>query len=122
MDPWLYFQAPPIDVLHDGKLIDLMPIQLPQEDELLRDAVPWNALFYFIATYPFVIGSIFFVGLLTCLFLPLNIISQLLFATVLKDWFAKHVPAEYLKKQIDFVDYVRTHYPKKIPTGDGPKE
>lgn len=114
MPQWLYFEKPPIDVLHDGKRIVVTTTQLPQ-DEDNKEAIPQDVLISFLYTYPFAIGVVFLIGIVTCVIFAVGLLTQLLFSRRMKDWQAKYTTKEYVKKQMDFIDYVREHYPKNLP-------
>lgn len=119
MPPWLYFEKPPIDVLHDGKRVEILTTSLPY-DEDSREPVPTDVAVAFILTYPITLGILLVIGLMACVIFAISLLGQLLFSGRLRDVQARYANKEQLKKQIDFIDYVRTHYPKNMP--DAPKD
>ena len=101
--PWLYFEKAPISVLHDGKLVDVTDAQLPDEAD---------QVIYFVAEYPFVIGVMFVIGLVTSVIFFIVLVVQLFFGKRLKTYTAKHATKDTVKPYLDFIALVKEHNPK----------
>ena len=66
--------------------------------------------------YPAQMGGIFLVGLVVIVFGILSGIVSLLIKDKM-NWRAKHATAETIAKEVEYIEYVKSHFPEKMPKG-----
>ena len=103
--PWLYFQNVPVMAIHNDRKVEILSRHMEPEVEAFID---------FSDKYAIIVFALLGTGGVTILILVVSLLLNFAIPNPMK-WRAKLVDAKQVKKQIEFIEYIKAHHPEKMP-------